>query len=108
HIATAAEEIAALAPQLVRDYLERELARAVQPLAPQPLPDLPWDALARHDPALDAAARRLARAFDGAFGAPGPARRDRLDPARTVRGSVATGGVPFRVAWRGRALDRPR
>ena len=111
HVARAAEEIAALAPQLVRAYANRELARATarNDRDSDPLPDLPWNALgAADEPALEAAARRLAHAFDGAWGAPAPARRGRLDAARTLRAGRATQGAPFRVAWRGRRRDQPR
>jgi uncharacterized protein with von Willebrand factor type A (vWA) domain len=36
------------------------------------------------------------------------ARKGRLDPRRTMRASLATGGVPFRPRWRKRREERPR
>lgn len=35
-------------------------------------------------------------------------RKGRLDPRRTMRASLATGGVPFRPVWRKRREERPR
>jgi uncharacterized protein with von Willebrand factor type A (vWA) domain len=35
-------------------------------------------------------------------------RRGRVDPARTVRKSLATGGIPFRLVRRDQRRDRPR
>ena len=35
------------------------------------------------------------------------ARRGRLDPRRTMRRSLATGGVPIEPAWRSRKITRP-
>ncbi len=36
------------------------------------------------------------------------ARKGRLDPRRTMRASLATGGVPFRPRWRKKREERPR
>lgn len=36
------------------------------------------------------------------------ARRAQLDLRRTIRGSVSTGGIPFRLAYRRQRADRPR
>jgi uncharacterized protein with von Willebrand factor type A (vWA) domain len=53
--------------------------------------------------------REVARRFATRYGRTRKrARRGRLDVRRTTRGAIATSGVPFRVHWKTKKLEKPR
>lgn len=95
----------------VRDHVERSLERASAPPDPRaPLADRPFSALSEEElGAARHAVRRLAeRLRGGERQRRRRARRGRIDPHKTLRLALRTGGAPFRLARRTRRRDRPK
>jgi uncharacterized protein with von Willebrand factor type A (vWA) domain len=92
----------------VREQIEKRLQTLVQP-AGGPMSQ-PFAALS--DEEIDEVrrgVRLLAERLRGAARVKNRhRRRGRLDPGRTMRKSLATGGVPFRLVRRDQRRDRPR
>jgi uncharacterized protein with von Willebrand factor type A (vWA) domain len=102
------------AGDLVREHLRRSLARSddeARPSSPRSrLHESPFTSLT--DAELEEVARAVRSFADRLRGAERVrrrrARRGRMDPGRTVRALLRTGGVPFNPVRRRRRRDRPR
>ncbi len=100
--------------QLARDLVERRFAASSGGGADARRDELLRDArLANVDrrdvERMRALVRDVARKFAARYSRVRKrAQRGRLDTRKTTRGAIATGGVPFRVHWRTKNLEKPR
>jgi uncharacterized protein with von Willebrand factor type A (vWA) domain len=100
--------------QLARDLVERRFAASSGGGAEMRRDEFLRDArLANVDrrdiERMRALVREVARRFATRYGRVRKRKeRGRLDTRKTTRGAIATGGVPFRVHWKTRTLEKPR
>jgi uncharacterized protein with von Willebrand factor type A (vWA) domain len=94
----------------VRDEFERRNVAFAEQLRSDLLAHKPFGAMSPHELGLlREEVRRLARKLrEMASLRPKIERRGRLDAGRTLRASYATFGVPFRLRYRRRRVERPR
>jgi hypothetical protein len=96
----------------VRSYVERTAAERVDERADEPRAavDVPFAALGANEEAdVRRAVQRIAEKLRGAERVRRRhARRGGIDPHRTLRRSLRTGGVPFEPVRRRRRRDKPR